>query len=153
MRSPWTALKSMDSNYWAYRSRNVCPRCGVRSAAPGRARCEICLAKNAEASAQYRKTHTDAGKADRERARKARRKADGVCVRCGKGKPWDGTQMCMECAVKERKYQREYPRVYQRKETPEQRLDRLRRQAAMMTEKAREKNRKRMDEFWRGMAP
>ena len=48
------SFEIMDENYKYYKEHGICPQCGIREHAPGRVRCEICLAQNAESSRRHR---------------------------------------------------------------------------------------------------
>lgn len=139
--------------YDYHKMRGVCVRCLKNQAAPGRVRCEECLAKNAEAQARYRERHGEDKEKKRERQRKLRqeRMEAGLCVACGRHKQWNGKTLCMSCAMKDRARQERYrmKHPYEPKETQEERKERLKRQAALMTEKSREGNREWMDGHWR----
>lgn len=78
----------------------------------------------------------------------ARRKAEGVCTRCGKGPLYDGTTLCMECAIKRRR--NEKPRS-NRTETEAERYDRLVRQAAYMRSCWTDKRNRVIDMLWRAI--
>lgn len=96
--------------YKDYRDRlkaaGVCLNCCQRKVAPGRVKCEICLAKDAERVARYKerlspeklKAIQEAGNEGHRRLYYLR-KDQGLCVRCGKP-AWGGKARCYECHLK-----------------------------------------------------
>ena len=97
-----------------YKSLGICPVCRTNRLAPGKNQCFDCLERSRAYSARKRGAMTeDERRESNERIRTmkrelyARRRAEGVCTRCGKGPLYDGTTMCMECAIKRRR--NEYP--------------------------------------------
>lgn len=84
--------------YEWYKAHHICPSCGRRSAAPGRVRCEICLAVGANRGPHPR----DPGKYKELRER---RKAEGKCIWCGKPLAADSKCFCKECQIKNRRRQ------------------------------------------------
>lgn len=79
--------------YLFYKQHRVCPSCGTRNAAPGRVRCETCLAVSASRSRKA---------PDPQRAKEARerRKAAGKCVWCGRPRAKDSKCYCVDCRLK-----------------------------------------------------
>ena len=138
-----------------YKSIGICPVCRKNRLAPGKNQCFDCLERNRAYSARKRGAMTEEErKAENEKIRVlkrelyARRRAEGVCTRCGKGPLYDGTTLCMECAVKRRKSEK--PRSV-RTETEEQRYQRLVNQAAYMRSCWTGRNRRVIDWLWRAI--
>ena len=92
------------------RARNLCPKCGRGSPAPGRSFCESCLARSRAAErARYLKGKLEGAqyggrcpesrrRMARERARKRRRERveAGLCPRCGR-EPVEAGAVCEPC--------------------------------------------------------
>lgn len=95
-------------NYYYLKSLGVCTRCGREDAFPGHVHCPSCMEKNQKKSRAYYRRLSDE---DRELRRKKKneydkkryqqRKAEGLCVACGK-KAVKGI-FCIECYVKNKK--------------------------------------------------
>ena len=97
----------MDKNYKYYKEHGICPQCGVRERAPGRVRCEICLAQNAESSARKRLNENDNEYDTRmkkmryyNRSTRSERKENGKCIWCGKPLSAYSSCFCPDCRVK-----------------------------------------------------
>lgn len=91
--------KAYDKDRYAYyKAHHICPTCQTRSAAPGRVRCEICLAVGANRGPHPR----DHGKIKELRER---RNAEGKCIWCGKPLASDSKCYCKECQIKNRRRQ------------------------------------------------
>lgn len=138
-----------------YKSLGICPVCRTNRLAPGKNQCFDCLERSRAYSARKRANMTeDERKESNERIRAmkhelyARRKAEGVCTRCGKGPLYDGTTLCMECAIKRRR--NEKPRS-NRTETEAEKYDRLVRQAAYMRSCWTGQNGRVIDWLWRAI--
>ena len=93
-----------------YKKMGICPQCGSNKAAPGKVRCEECLAKNAESSRKQREKKSEKQtEAIRQKHReylknlRAKRKADGLCIYCGKPQNSYSSSMCIECRIKNQK--------------------------------------------------
>ena len=99
----------------------LCTQCGRNPAAPDRRRCEPCLEKHRAADREsYRRARAagrpyggknpsrkrKASRAASERRRKSRRDA-GMCARCGRRPPVEGSAVCEPCLEKRREAERE----------------------------------------------
>mgnify|MGYP001773348469 CR=1 FL=1 len=99
--------RQMD-NYYYLKSLGVCPKCGREDAFPGHVYCPSCLEKQQKKSRDY--YHRLSAKDKELRHKKAskrhkelyqQRKAEGLCVACGK-KAVKGV-FCLECYAKNKK--------------------------------------------------
>lgn len=100
----------MDENYKYYKDHGICPQCGVREHAPGRVRCEICLAQNAESKQRQRDTENSERREARlssmntyQKKIRRERKASGKCIWCGKPLSAYSTCFCPDCRIKNQK--------------------------------------------------
>ncbi len=86
-------------NYEWYKAHGICPGCRLRWNAPGKVHCEQCLK---ETKQRKRRMDPDGGK---QRAynveRRARLKAAGLCVDCGRNEVLDRVR-CPKCLAKAR---------------------------------------------------
>ncbi len=101
--------------YYFLKEHHICVCCGQRDAFHNKTMCPECLEKcNKRASKRYAKDKEQIlqRKRKRDKALYARRKAEGLCVKCGHKKATKGV-FCLECYVKERK--REIERTEKRK--------------------------------------
>lgn len=95
-----------------YKQHGICVNCGQRNAMDGKVLCWECSNKRAE----YRESLGPRPEAQKEQIRQcqqrlyAKRKAMGVCVRCGNPNLYDGTLRCMQCTLESRRYGRERQR-------------------------------------------
>ena len=115
----------MDENYQFYKKYGVCPQCGIRDLAPGRARCEICLAQNAESAAKKRAKETDDKSNDRKqkmryynRSIRSDRKENGKCIWCGKPLSAYSLCFCPDCRVKNQRNNERRKSAISRSERP-----------------------------------
>lgn len=93
-----------------YREHGICIKCGHNSARPGRFDCFDCADKKAEYAHIYYKANKERlGEYRKEwsKTRYKKRKANGLCVRCGKRPPDEGKVSCRSCLAKDRKDHRE----------------------------------------------
>lgn len=90
-----TSAQYMRERRAEFRARGGCSVCG-RPAQPGRTLCKACAIHEAKRSAM----------------RIAKRKADGLCTKCGKRPPEAGVKTCAECRERNKQYCR---RWYERK--------------------------------------
>lgn len=100
--------KRQIDNYYYLKSLGVCTRCGREDVFPGHVHCPSCMEKTQKKSRAYYRRLSDE---DRELRRKKKneydkkryqqRKAEGLCVACGK-KAVKGI-FCIECYVKNKK--------------------------------------------------
>ena len=81
--SIWTPERTAERRH-SYRSEGLCGECGG-TCAPGKLTCGPCRSKAVTANASVR----------------ARRLAEGLCSRCGKGPPKEGRKACQTCIDKE----------------------------------------------------
>lgn len=100
----------MDKNYKYYKDHGICPQCGVREHAPGRVRCEICLAQNAESKHRQYEQETQEQRASRlssvntyRKKMRSNRKNSGKCIWCGKPLSTYSSCFCPDCRVKNQK--------------------------------------------------
>ena len=100
----------MDKNYKYYKDHGICPQCGVREHAPGRVRCEICLAQNAESKRRQYEQETQEQRASRlssantyRKKMRSNRKKSGKCIWCGKPLSAYSTCFCPDCRIKNQK--------------------------------------------------
>ena len=100
----------MDKNYKYYKDHGICPQCGVREHAPGRVRCEICLAQNAESKRRQYEQETQEQRASRlssvntyRKKMRSNRKNSGKCIWCGKPLSAYSTCFCPDCRIKNQK--------------------------------------------------
>ena len=70
------------------RASMLCPACGKRPPAAGRAACPECLAAIRAAADRFR----------------AKARAAGLCPGCGRGRPQPGRSYCAACAARDRRY-------------------------------------------------
>lgn len=102
------------TDYEWFKSIGICPKCKKRNMVKGRARCEICLARQAENSARYREKHGQSpNRCESMKKLRAKRKAEGKCMYCGK--PSINGWSCIDCWIKEK---RRYQKRYQKQEIP-----------------------------------
>lgn len=80
--------------YW-YRAHGICPYCGVRDPEPGRVLCLPC--KRRIKTLRERKDPGNVKHNEYGRERRARLKAAGLCVDCGKAKAEEGRTRCQRC--------------------------------------------------------
>ena len=104
------SFEIMDENYKYYKEHGICPQCGVREHAPGRVRCEICLAQNAESSRRHRDKENKEQRNERlssvkihHRKMRSNRKGNGKCIWCGKSLSDYSTCFCPDCRIKNQK--------------------------------------------------
>ena len=104
------SFEIMDENYKYYKEHEICPQCGVREHAPGRVRCEICLAQNAESSRRHRDKESKEQRNERlaavkihHRKMRSKRKDSGKCIWCGKPLSAYSTCFCPDCRIKNQK--------------------------------------------------
>lgn len=83
-------FKAYSRNLYAERkAQGICTRCGKRKAAPGKAKCFVCLEKDARSKREkYVAKGTNANK---------ERIANGICLKCGINKADSPSKWCKEC--------------------------------------------------------
>lgn len=92
-----------------FRQHNLCPVCGKVALFGNEKSCPECRAKNAEYKTnQYQSNpqHYVEYQKSRHRILYKQRADNGVCVRCGKRKPYPGAKMCEICREKSREQKR-----------------------------------------------
>lgn len=94
--------------YAWFKEHRICPACRHAKAAPGRVLCDECLEKQRETDKIRRKNKDRAQANAYQKERRERLKANGICFRCGKRKAVSGKTMCYECAIKYRRWDREW---------------------------------------------
>lgn len=87
-------------DYEWYKSHGICVQCLQHDAAPGRVRCESCLAKNAEGARKSRAKIQSISQAERHRKLRERRKEQGLCIWCGKPRSCYSSVFCVDCRIK-----------------------------------------------------
>lgn len=83
-----------------YRAHDICYQCGQRKAEPDRYFCSECLSRQRLSDWSWRKHDRESYNAYHRKysaMRRARRKADGLCILCGKRPPEEGKRNCREC--------------------------------------------------------
>lgn len=73
--------------YMERKQNGICTRCGKRKVSAGKAKCAICLAKDAQIHRLTREPKKDI---------REERVENGLCYRCGETRDRDG-KMCMKC--------------------------------------------------------
>lgn len=87
--------------YAWYKSMGICPQCGSNKSAPGRARCEECLAKNAESANKYRKSRKmNVDHSTYLKNLRTSRKQSGLCIDCGNPICSASTVYCIDCRIR-----------------------------------------------------
>ena len=85
--------------YEWYKDHGICPGCRKAWADPGKVYCGPCYRKR-----QYSNERSDPGRVKRnayDKERKARLKAEGICVGCGKKPAMEGRLKCQKCQTKQ----------------------------------------------------
>ena len=85
-------------SYYHYKAHGICWHCKTRWVAPGRTYCEICTRQ-----IKARNEQLDPGAVKRNaagRERRAKLKAAGICVACGKRPAREGITRCSICNKK-----------------------------------------------------
>ena len=99
--------------YYHYKSHGICVRCGQMDARQGRLTCANCADTKSDRDRIYYQIKRDEIN-DRvktgNRERYARRKAQGICVTCGKRTAAEGHTNCGICAAKAR--DKQYARAH-----------------------------------------
>lgn len=105
------------NSYNYYKLIGRCPACKRNKSAPNHVICLQCMSDVSERNRRRREKLTpEQQKAESKRAvenkrkRKERRKAEGVCVECGKRPPKEGRIRCEICLRKHRERMRDYYR-------------------------------------------
>ena len=93
----------MDDYYWWYKEHGICIRCKQEQAQPGKTLCFEC---NEKEKARKRREYGRVREKRIERGKKRYllRKAQGLCVYCGKKKAVQGRVSCIECSITQRRY-------------------------------------------------
>lgn len=89
-----------------YREHGICIKCGHNSARPGRLYCFDCADKRADLNRIYyneNKEQIKEYKKDWYKKRAEYRRANGLCIACGKRPPDEGRVRCGRCLAKDRK--------------------------------------------------
>ena len=101
--------KDHRDRYYYLKSLGVCPCCGKNDAFHGHVFCPSCMEKQQNRDrARYHQLSAEEKKAknimsrENKKKRYYRRKAEGICVSCGKKKATNGLR-CLECYVKQKK--------------------------------------------------
>lgn len=88
-----------------YREHGICIKCGHNSARPGRLYCFDCADKAAEYNRAYyndNKEQIKEYKKEYYRTNREYRKANGLCIACGKRPPDEGRVRCGRCLARDR---------------------------------------------------
>ena len=96
---------TLKDEYWFFVKMGICTKCGKYTAAPGRRKCEVCLAKDAESHMKMREAKGKGNSNHKEYLKRRREEAkkQGICRSCLKRKVMPGWSMCHECASKNRR--------------------------------------------------
>ena len=100
-------------DYEYYKKHGVCVWCQRREAEPGKILCYECAEKDRKrAHDKYYANHEKSLKNNRRgyARRREKRKALGICTRCGSRKAMPGHTLCLECNIKMNRYARERKR-------------------------------------------
>ena len=95
--------------YW-YKSHGICYNCKIRPVEEGKARCLVCKMDLRERQKTYRDNMTEDQRDKMRKAtndRKARLRAAGQCVDCGKRPAANGRIRCSVCLRKDRERQKQ----------------------------------------------
>jgi len=84
---------AMERYYW-YKAAGICPRC-LKYSVPGMVYCADCYEKNRRHATEKDPDHAKKNAYAKER--RAKLKAEGLCVDCGKRKAMDGRIRCAKC--------------------------------------------------------
>lgn len=87
-------------DYDWYKSNGICVQCLQYDASPGKVRCEVCLAKNAEGARRYRAKMQSVSRAEKSRKLRESRKEQGLCIWCGKPRSNYSSVFCPDCRIK-----------------------------------------------------
>lgn len=87
-------------DYDWYKSNGICIQCLQYDASPGKVRCEVCLAKNAEGARRYRAKMQSVSRAEKSRKLRESRKEQGLCIWCGKPRSNYSSVFCPDCRLK-----------------------------------------------------
>lgn len=85
--------------YEERKTNGLCVRCG-QPAEPGKTKCLVCKMDDRERARKKETPEQAKRRREREKGRYKERKAQGVCVQCGK-RPADKGVRCRHCAAKE----------------------------------------------------
>lgn len=102
--------ESDKKRYWFYVNNRICPQCKRADLAENESKCQVCRAKNAFYSAKYTEAHREkVAQTKRTSLQKTReyRRANHLCVDCGKDISHLKTNYCTECLLKHRRYNEE----------------------------------------------
>lgn len=98
-----------NERYEWYKAHGICPVCGQNDPMPGRIRCADCIYKDGERKYKFLAKETPEEKEKRlarqrkkSKKRYEERKAQGLCVMCGKP-AYKGGVLCYECTIKAKK--------------------------------------------------
>ena len=93
-----------------YKELGFCTACRKRKAVSGKVRCSECIEKGKKQKRIYgaeHKEHISTYAKEYSKRTYEERKADGVCVRCGKREPEAGKWSCTECLRKQAQYRKD----------------------------------------------
>ena len=93
--------------YLWYKDHGICVNCKTNKAVRGQTRCPDCREMQRDAGRKrYQKKQPEirAYYKDWNKSKYEQRKADGVCVRCGKKPPQAGKLSCTRCLIKQSQY-------------------------------------------------
>lgn len=90
----------MAVDYEWYKANGICIQCLRYNTAPGKVRCEVCLAKNAENARKYRAKKQSVSQAEHVRKLREIRKEQGLCIWCGKPRSSYSSVFCVDCRIK-----------------------------------------------------
>jgi hypothetical protein len=90
----------MAIDYQWYKKNGICVQCLRYDASPGKVRCEVCLAKNAEVARKRREKMKSVSRAEEYRKMRETRKEQGLCIWCGKPRCSYSSVFCIDCRIK-----------------------------------------------------
>lgn len=93
------------------KENHICVRCGTRKARKGYTMCPDCAMDSIIKAEKYKSKHKEE-LAEKRKAKRNKRKAEGICVYCGKPALENMTH-CEDCRQRFNKYSRSY---YRRKQ-------------------------------------
>ena len=96
-----------------YKAHGICYKCGTADALKGKTLCADCADRQADYAAKNywaNKAEHLAKRHERQKKRSAERKAQGLCVVCGKREAQKGRTRCAICAEKDRRKQLKHSR-------------------------------------------
>ena len=93
------------TDYEWYKSIGICVQCKKENAAPNRVRCEVCLEQNLSTQEKRRRvgTYKISDRRLYNKNFREKRKAEGLCIDCGKPICSNSKCYCIDCSTKAKK--------------------------------------------------